>query len=227
MKKQNAITVCAVACALSLVLFVLPILLESMTGDALSAYGLIAVFAVVILVVLHLLLRRKALSDRELMKRLTILCWDVERTGNAMLKKRILLTVVAFFAAAALAIGLLVTSGSPITVAIPLAMAIFCALSGISVYNINANYHDFGGENGFRLCHNALYLQGKRIKLDGIRTAISSVEADEASSTLKLQLFRLGAQFDIAIPIPQAQMQATLDFIADLNKHFEQQNSQL
>ena len=227
MKKQTAITICALACALSLALFALPILLESMTGDALSAYGLIAAFAAVILLILHLLLRRKALSERELMKRLTILCWDVTGQGNGMLKKRIVLTVVALFAVAALAIGLLVASGSPINVAIPLAMAVFCALSGISTYNMNANYHDFGGENGFRLCHNALYLQGKRLKLDGVRTAISSVEADESTSTLKLQLFRSGAQFDLAIPIPQEKMQATLDFIADLNKHFEQQNSQL
>ncbi len=230
MKNKTVNLICTLFCVFSAALFIAPVFLESMAGDALSAYGFLAIFIIIILMVAHLLMGRKAISDRDIMHRLTILNWELPPSEGAgvtenLVKKRAALLVALLFAVAAAAIGAMLLSGSPATVAIPLCLAAFFGASAISIYNANASFNAFGGSNGFRLCHNALYLQGKCLKLDGLRCAISKVEADKTASLLKLKIVRNNCEFDMSIPIPPDQMQNTLDFISDLNAHFDKQNS--
>lgn len=222
MKKVNM--VCGGLTVLALLCLALPPLLESMQGNALGAYGIICVFCILGIGMMFLVIRRKALADSDVASRVTLLEWRLPAQKTQTLWKRPLraLAILLAVVCAAVTILLLWLEADP-AVAIPLGGFILLAFGAVLIHTTFERFTYYGGANGFRLCHNALYFRGTRLFLDGQKAAIFEVSLNKADSVLRLGLLHKNAQNHINIPVPKDNLQQTEAFIDNLESHFEQE----
>lgn len=206
--------------AASALLLILPVFTEGMNGSALSAYAPVCILCLLPVLAVFLVLRRKAMADKELADMLTILKWELPQDGGIPFARRIMPPLAVLLAViCAAATVLLLWSNASVTVTLCLCGFFLCSLSLIIINTAANRLADFGGTRGFRLCHNALYLCGTRIKLDGEKCAIYQVSLDEDAQTLRLGIMHRGATNDINIGVPAEQIETTRAFIADLEAH--------
>lgn len=213
----------------ALIVLVLPVLIRPVGTQEAAAY-LVPVLAVTVLptLIIYLTVLRKLMADRELARRLTLLCWQLpQKEGGSTLFMSCVRPLCVLFAASAL-IGtlLLVWARAQTEAAICIAAFVFLLSGALALDCAALHWDDIGGERGFRLCHNALYIRGVGLRLDGVKNAVYDVHTSPDGSRLFLGLQLKNNINTLSIDVPEDKKEETEAFISGLKAHFEQQNAE-
>lgn len=213
----------------ALAVLVLPVLIRPVGTQEAAAY-LVPVLAVTVLpaLIIYLTVLRKFMADRELARRLTLLCWQLpQKEGGSTLFMSCVRPLCVLFAASAL-IGtlLLVWARAQTEAAICIAAFVFLLSGALALDCAALHWDDMGGERGFRLCHNALYIRGVGLRLDGVKNAVYDVHTSPDGSRLFLGLQLKNNINTLSIDVPEDKKEETEAFISGLKAHFEQQNAE-
>lgn len=213
----------------ALIVLVLPVLIRQAGAQEAAAY-LVPVLAVTVLpaLIIYLTVLRKLMADRELARRLTLLCWQLpQKEGGSTLFMSCVRPLCVLFAASAL-IGtlLLVWARAQTEAAICIAAFVFLLSGALALDCAALHWDDMGGERGFRLCHNALYIRGIGLRLDGVKNAVYDVHTSPDGSRLFLGLQLKNNINTLSFDVPEDKKEETEAFISGLKAHFEQQNAE-
>ena len=213
----------------ALIVLVLPVLIRPVGTQEAAAY-LVPVLAVTVLpaLIIYLTVLRKLMADRELARRLTLLCWQLpQKEGGSTLFMSCVRPLCVLFAASAL-IGtlLLIWARAQTEAAICIAAFVFLLSGALALDCAALHWDDMGGERGFRLCHNALYIRGIGLRLDGVKNAVYDVHTSPDGSRLFLGLQLKNNINTLSIDVPEDKKEETEAFISGLKAHFEQQNAE-
>lgn len=213
----------------ALIVLVLPVLIRQAGAQEAAAY-LVPVLAVTMLpaLIIYLTVLRKLMADRELARRLTLLCWQLpQKEGGSSLFMSCVRPLCVLFAASAL-IGtlLLVWAKAQTEAAICIAAFVFLLSGALALDCAALHWDDMGGERGFRLCHNALYIRGIGLRLDGVKNAVYDVHTSPDGSRLFLGLQLKNNINTLSFDVPEDKKEETEAFISGLKAHFEQQNAE-
>lgn len=213
----------------ALIVLVLPVLIRPVGTQEAAAY-LVPVLAVTVLptLIIYLTVLRKLMADRELARRLTLLCWRLpQKEGGSTLFMSCVRPLCVLFAASAL-IGtlLLVWAKAQTEAAICIAAFVFLLSGALALDCAALHWDDMGGERGFRLCHNALYIRGIGLRLDGVKNAVYDVHTSPDGSRLFLGLQLKNNINTLSFDVPEDKKEETEAFISGLKAHFEQQNAE-
>lgn len=213
----------------ALIVLVLPVLIRPVGAQEAAAY-LVPVLAVTVLpaLIIYLTVLRKFMADRELARRLTLLCWQLpQKEGGSTLFMSCVRPLCVLFAASAL-IGtlLLVWARAQTEAAICIAAFVFLLSGALALDCAALHWDDMGGERGFRLCHNALYIRGIGLRLDGVKNAVYDVHTSPDGSRLFLGLQLKNNINTLSFDVPEDKKEETEAFISGLKAHFEQQNAE-
>lgn len=213
----------------ALIVLVLPVLIRQAGAQEAAAY-LVPVLAVTVLpaLIIYLTVLRKLMADRELARRLTLLCWQLpQKEGGSSLFMSCVRPLCVLFAASAL-IGtlLLVWAKAQTEAAICIAAFVFLLSGALALDCAALHWDDMGGERGFRLCHNALYIRGVGLRLDGVKNAVYDVHTSPDGSRLFLGLQLKNNINTLSFDVPEDKKEETEAFISGLKAHFEQQNAE-
>lgn len=213
----------------ALIVLVLPVLIRQAGAQEAAAY-LVPVLAVTVLpaLIIYLTVLRKFMADRELARRLTLLCWQLpQKEGGCSLFMSCVRPLCVLLAASAL-IGtlLLVWAKAQTEAAICIAAFVFLLSGALALDCAALHWDDMGGERGFRLCHNALYIRGIGLRLDGVKNAVYDVHTSPDGSRLFLGLQLKNNINTLSIDVPEDKKEETEAFISGLKAHFEQQNAE-
>ena len=206
----------------ALTVLVLPVLIRPVGAQEAAAY-LVPVLAVTVLPALIIYL-----ADRELARRLTLLCWQLpQKEGGSTLFMSCVRPLCVLLAASAL-IGtlLLVWARAQTEAAICIAAFVFLLSGALALDCAALHWDDMGGERGFRLCHNALYIRGIGLRLDGVKNAVYDVHTSPDGSRLFLGLQLKNNINTLSVDVPEDKKEETEAFISGLKAHFEQQNAE-
>lgn len=220
---------CIAMALAALIVLVLPVLIRQAGAQEAAAY-LVPVLAVTVLpaLIIYLTVLRKLMADRELARRLTLLCWQLpQKEGGSTLFMSCVRPLCVLFAASAL-IGtlLLVWARAQTEAAICIAAFVFLLSGALALDCAALHWDDMGGERGFRLCHNALYIRGVGLRLDGVKNAVYDVHTSPDGSRLFLGLQLKNNINTLSIDVPEDKKEETEAFISGLKAHFEQQNAE-
>lgn len=220
---------CIAMALAALIVLVLPVLIRQAGAQEAAAY-LVPVLAVTVLpaLIIYLTVLRKLMADRELARRLTLLCWQLpQKEGGSTLFMSCVRPLCVLFAASAL-IGtlLLVWAKAQTEAAICIAAFVFLLSGALALDCAALHWDDMGGERGFRLCHNALYIRGIGLRLDGVKNAVYDVHTSPDGSRLFLGLQLKNNINTLSIDVPEDKKEETEAFISGLKAHFEQQNAE-
>lgn len=213
----------------ALAVLVLPVLIRPVGTQEAAAY-LVPVLAVTVLpaLIIYLTVLRKLMADRELARRLTLLCWQLpQKEGGSTLFMSCVRPLCVLLAASAL-IGtlLLVWARAQTEAAICIAAFVFLLSGALALDCAALHWDDMGGERGFRLCHNALYIRGIGLRLDGVKNAVYDVHTSPDGSRLFLGLQLKNNINTLSVDVPEDKKEETEAFISGLKAHFEQQNAE-
>ena len=213
----------------ALAVLVLPVLIRPVGAQEAAAY-LVPVLAVTVLptLIIYLTVLRKLMADRELARRLTLLCWQLpQKEGGSSLFMSCVRPLCVLLAASAL-IGtlLLVWAKAQTEAAICIAAFVFLLSGALALDCAALLWDDMGGERGFRLCHNALYIRGIGLRLDGVKNAVYDVHTSPDGSRLFLGLQLKNNINTLSFDVPEDKKEETEAFISGLKAHFEQQNAE-
>lgn len=213
----------------ALTVLVLPVLIRPVGAQEAAAY-LVPVLAVTVLpaLIIYLTVLRKLMADRELARRLTLLCWQLpQKEGGSTLFMSCVRPLCVLLAASAL-IGtlLLVWARAQTEAAICIAAFVFLLSGALALDCAALHWDDMGGERGFRLCHNALYIRGVGLRLDGVKNAVYDVHTSPDGSRLFLGLQLKNNINTLSFDVPEDKKEETEAFISGLKAHFEQQNAE-
>lgn len=213
----------------ALIVLVLPVLIRQAGAQEAAAY-LVPVLAVTVLpaLIIYLTVLRKLMADRELARRLTLLCWQLpQKEGGSSLFMSCVRPLCVLLAASAL-IGtlLLVWARAQTEAAICIAAFVFLLSGALALDCAALHWDDMGGERGFRLCHNALYIRGIGLRLDGVKNAVYDVHTSPDGSRLFLGLQLKNNINTLSFDVPEDKKEETEAFISGLKAHFEQQNAE-
>ncbi len=213
----------------ALAVLVLPVLIRPVGAQEAAAY-LVPVLAVTVLptLIIYLTVLRKLMADRELARRLTLLCWQLpQKEGGSSLFMSCVRPLCVLLAASAL-IGtlLLVWAKAQTEAAICIAAFVFLLSGALALDCAALHWDDMGGERGFRLCHNALYIRGIGLRLDGVKNAVYDVHTSPDGSRLFLGLQLKNNINTLSFDVPEDKKEETEAFISGLKAHFEQQNAE-
>lgn len=213
----------------ALAVLVLPVLIRPVGAQEAAAY-LVPVLAVTVLpaLIIYLTVLRKLMADRELARRLTLLCWQLpQKEGGSTLFMSCVRPLCVLLAASAL-IGtlLLVWAKAQTEAAICIAAFAFLLSGALALDCAALHWDDMGGERGFRLCHNALYIRGAGLRLDGVKNAVYDVHTSPDGSRLFLGLQLKNNINTLSVDVPEDKKEETEAFISGLKAHFEQQNAE-
>lgn len=213
----------------ALIVLVLPVLIRQAGAQEAAAY-LVPVLAVTVLpaLIIYLTVLRKLMADRELARRLTLLCWQLpQKEGGSTLFMSCVRPLCVLLAASAL-IGtlLLVWARAQTEAAICIAAFVFLLSGALALDCAALHWDDMGGERGFRLCHNALYIRGIGLRLDGVKNAVYDVHTSPDGSRLFLGLQLKNNINTLSVDVPEDKKEETEAFISGLKAHFEQQNAE-
>lgn len=213
----------------ALAVLVLPVLIRPVGTQEAAAY-LVPVLAVTVLpaLIIYLTVLRKLMADRELARRLTLLCWQLPpKEGGSTLFMSCVRPLCVLLAASAL-IGtlLLVWARAQTEAAICIAAFVFLLSGALALDCAALHWDDMGGERGFRLCHNALYIRGIGLRLDGVKNAVYDVHTSPDGSRLFLGLQLKNNINTLSFDVPEDKKEETEAFISGLKAHFEQQNAE-
>lgn len=220
---------CIAMALAALIVLVLPVLIRQAGAQEAAAY-LVPVLAVTVLptLIIYLTVLRKLMADRELARRLTLLCWQLpQKEGGSTLFMSCVRPLCVLFAASAL-IGtlLLVWAKAQTEAAICIAAFVFLLSGALALDCAALHWDDMGGERGFRLCHNALYIRGIGLRLDGVKNAVYDVHTSPDGSRLFLGLQLKNNINTLSFDVPEDKKEETEAFISGLKAHFEQQNAE-
>lgn len=220
---------CIAMALAALIVLVLPVLIRQAGAQEAAAY-LVPVLAVTVLpaLIIYLTVLRKFMADRELARRLTLLCWQLpQKEGGSTLFMSCVRPLCVLFAASAL-IGtlLLVWAKAQTEAAICIAAFVFLLSGALALDCAALHWDDMGGERGFRLCHNALYIRGVGLRLDGVKNAVYDVHTSPDGSRLFLGLQLRNNINTLSFDVPEDKKEETEAFISGLKAHFEQQNAE-
>lgn len=220
---------CIAMALAALIVLVLPVLIRQAGAQEAAAY-LVPVLAVTVLptLIIYLTVLRKLMADRELARRLTLLCWQLpQKEGGSTLFMSCVRPLCVLFAASAL-IGtlLLVWARAQTEAAICIAAFVFLLSGALALDCAALHWDDMGGERGFRLCHNALYIRGIGLRLDGVKNAVYDVHTSPDGSRLFLGLQLKNNINTLSFDVPEDKKEETEAFISGLKAHFEQQNAE-
>lgn len=220
---------CIAMALAALIVLVLPVLIRQAGAQEAAAY-LVPVLAVTVLpaLIIYLTVLRKLMADRELARRLTLLCWQLpQKEGGSSLFMSCVRPLCVLFAASAL-IGtlLLVWAKAQTEAAICIAAFVFLLSGALALDCAALHWDDMGGERGFRLCHNALYIRGIGLRLDGVKNAVYDVHTSPDGSRLFLGLQLKNNINTLSFDVPEDKKEETEAFISGLKAHFEQQNAE-
>lgn len=220
---------CIAMALAALIVLVLPVLIRPVGAQEAAAY-LVPVLAVTVLpaLIIYLTVLRKLMADRELARRLTLLCWQLpQKEGGSSLFMSCVRPLCVLFAASAL-IGtlLLVWARAQTEAAICIAAFVFLLSGALALDCAALHWDDMGGERGFRLCHNALYIRGIGLRLDGVKNAVYDVHTSPDGSRLFLGLQLKNNINTLSFDVPEDKKAETEAFISGLKAHFEQQNAE-
>ena len=220
---------CIAMALAALIVLVLPVLIRQAGAQEAAAY-LVPVLAVTVLpaLIIYLTVLRKFMADRELARRLTLLCWQLpQKEGGSSLFMSCVRPLCVLLAASAL-IGtlLLVWARAQTEAAICIAAFVFLLSGALALDCAALHWDDMGGERGFRLCHNALYIRGVGLRLDGVKNAVYDVHTSPDGSRLFLGLQLKNNINTLSIDVPEDKKEETEAFISGLKAHFEQQNAE-
>ena len=213
----------------ALIVLVLPVLIRPVGAQEAAAY-LVPVLSVSLLpsLIIYLTVLRKLMADRELARRLTLLCWQLpQKEGGSTLFMSCVRPLCVLLAASAL-IGtlLLVWARAQTEAAICIAAFVFLLSGALALDCAALHWDDMGGERGFRLCHNALYIRGIGLRLDGVKNAVYDVHTSPDGSRLFLGLQLKNNINTLSFDVPEDKKEETEAFISGLKAHFEQQNAE-
>ena len=213
----------------ALIVLVLPVLIRQAGAQEAAAY-LVPVLAVTVLpaLIIYLTVLRKLMADRELARRLTLLCWQLpQKEGGSSLFMSCVRPLCVLLAASAL-IGtlLLVWAKAQTEAAICIAAFVFLLSGALALDCAALHWDDMGGERGFRLCHNGLYIRGVGLRLDGVKNAVYDVHTSPDGSRLFLGLQLKNNINTLSFDVPEDKKEETEAFISGLKAHFEQQNAE-
>lgn len=220
---------CIAMALAALIVLVLPVLIRQAGAQEAAAY-LVPVLAVTVLptLIIYLTVLRKLMADRELARRLTLLCWQLpQKEGGSTLFMSCVRPLCVLLAASAL-IGtlLLVWARAQTEAAICIAAFVFLLSGALALDCAALHWDDMGGERGFRLCHNALYIRGIGLRLDGVKNAVYDVHTSPDGSRLFLGLQLKNNINTLSFDVPEDKKEETEAFISGLKAHFEQQNAE-
>ena len=220
---------CIAMALAALIVLVLPVLIRRAGAQEAAAY-LVPVLAVTVLptLIIYLTVLRKLMADRELARRLTLLCWQLpQKEGGSTLFMSCVRPLCVLLAASAL-IGtlLLVWARAQTEAAICIAAFVFLLSGALALDCAALHWDDMGGERGFRLCHNALYIRGIGLRLDGVKNAVYDVHTSPDGSRLFLGLQLKNNINTLSFDVPEDKKEETEAFISGLKAHFEQQNAE-
>lgn len=220
---------CIAMALAALIVLVLPVLIRQAGAQEAAAY-LVPVLAVTVLpaLIIYLTVLRKLMADRELARRLTLLCWQLpQKEGGSSLFMSCVRPLCVLLAASAL-IGtlLLVWAKAQTEAAICIAAFVFLLSGALALDCAALHWDDMGGERGFRLCHNALYIRGVGLRLDGVKNAVYDVHTSPDGSRLFLGLQLKNNINTLSFDVPEDKKEETEAFISGLKAHFEQQNAE-
>lgn len=220
---------CIAMALAALTVLVLPVLIRPVGAQEAAAY-LVPVLAVTVLpaLIIYLTVLRKLMADRELARRLTLLCWQLpQKEGGSSLFMSCVRPLCVLLAASAL-IGtlLLVWAKAQTEAAICIAAFVFLLSGALALDCAALHWDDMGGERGFRLCHNALYIRGVGLRLDGVKNAVYDVHTSPDGSRLFLGLQLKNNINTLSFDVPEDKKEETEAFISGLKAHFEQQNAE-
>ena len=208
----------------ALTVLVLPVLIRPVGAQEAAAY-LVPVLAVTVLpaLIIYLTVLRKLMADRELARRLTL---PPKEGGSTLFMSCVRPLCVLLAASALIGTLLLVWAKAQTEAAICIAAFVFLLSGALALDCAALHWDDMGGERGFRLCHNALYIRGIGLRLDGVKNAVYDVHTSPDGSRLFLGLQLKNNINTLSFDVPEDKKEETEAFISGLKAHFEQQNAE-
>lgn len=221
MKKSTVVAIVISLCVIALVLMFLPIALLNMDAAQIGAFILMPIFLLLTMGIAYLLSKKSRNSMGELIKKNTILSWQMENNDGARKKaiSGIIIKNVAVILVCVLALGtILLVNGADITIVLCFLGAMLALCSAFALGGAVQGLEMCGGLNGFILGHNFLCLSGKFILLDGMKNAVYKAELNE--QTLTLGLILGGKNTELPLEVPAQSLASVQSFIDDLKEHF-------
>lgn len=191
--------------------------------EDLVMFVVFAAFYFLMGILIYLAALKKLKSETALYERLVILKWELPQEqsfGKALNSKLINRGLIVFAVSVLLYELLYLVLGTGFINALCISLAVlFYLFALISAYTVR-QHDQQGGNNGFALCHNALFLRGGKIRLDGTKNAVFEVRFIDMDQTLQLGVKTGKTTRDLDLPVPKDHIIAVKEFINDLNAHF-------
>lgn len=192
-----------------------------------AMFGISVIFLYFLSLPVLLLAAKSQQSAREVNRRLELLSWPLSGEADTkLLTRRLIAKLLTLLAAVLVLFALFLLSDTmDAASAAVLGAGALTLFGGALIYLHQRAFLLYGG-NSFVLCHNAMYLSGTMLKLDGQMNAVFEVALDDKKHILRLGITQKGNNNYLQIPVPADQLGNVNAFIEDLEAHFEKNKAE-